>query len=658
MTPELEKKLKYGTKFHERILSAVRERYDLSCHRNSDRQEQWRKDEETFLAYMPENELDALRRNKRETEGIPQQTTIVIPYSYAIAMTMHTYLTSVFLSRDPIFQFEGSDGKADQARPAVESLIAYQMTRGMNVAKLYLYLMDLCKYGVACGGVYWDEERHQVRRTVEEPMTFLGIPVAGRTKKVHQVEEVVGYVGNKLYNVRPYNTYTDPRRSLSDYQEGEFLITESDDFAILDLQTGDFINKEVAVKMRRRGVRSPEGSEEQEMPDVDLETSLPLDVTNVGTGNMKDMHIRLIPSEWGLGDGDRVEKWTITVWNDAVVVQCMPRGEYHNKFPTFIETYEIDAYQSATRSVSEILRPMQDLLNWLINTHMYNVRKNLNGQWVVDPSLIRMNDFNNPEPGKALRLRPQAYGAGKLDQAVMQLPVADTTQTHVNDLALIAQMMQRASGVTDQVMGMMMQGGRRTAQEVRTNTAFGVNRLKTVSEWGSAHAWDPLARMLLQNTQQFLDTDLSLRIVGDNVNLRGARRFIDVSPEDISGSFDFVPVDGTLPIDRYAQANLWREMLATAGAVPGVLAQYDMGGIFAWVAQLAGLKSIKQFRLQVADDEILRQQLAAGNVVDFNSARGDVGGGVEAGTEFTSAGPAGDEGLGDSGQVSGLGPLG
>ena len=73
--------------------------------------------------------------------------------------------------------------------------------------------------------------------------------------------------------------------------------------------------------------------------------------------------------------------------------------------------------------------------------------------------------------------------------------------------------------------------------------------------------------------------------------LEAGERFMNVSPEDIQGFFDLVPVDGTLPIDRMAQANLWKDIMGTLRMMPPQVAMsYDWGRIFAWVAQISGVE--------------------------------------------------------------------
>ena len=83
----------------------------------------------------------------------------------------------------------------------------------------------------------------------------------------------------------------------------------------------------------------------------------------------------------------------------------------------------------------------------------------------------------------------------------------------------------------------------------------------------------------------------------------------------IAGFYDFVPVDGTLQIDRFAQVNLWKELFQTVMTIPQIGLQYDLAGIFQWVAQLAGLKNITQFRVQVLPDQMLQMLAMQGNSI-------------------------------------------
>jgi hypothetical protein len=44
---------------------------------------------------------------------------------------------------------------------------------------------------------------------------------------------------------------------------------------------------------------------------------------------------------------------------------------------------------------------------------------------------------------------------------------------------------------------------------------------------------------------------------------------------------------------------LWKEILLNVGRVPNIAQAYDLAKIFAWMASIAGLKNINQFKIQV-----------------------------------------------------------
>jgi hypothetical protein len=232
--------------------------------------------------------------------------------------------------------------------------------------------------------------------------------------------------------------------------------------------------------------------------------------------------------------------------------------------------------------------------------------------------------------------------------AVHQLQVVDVTQNHLSDLQRMYGMGERTMGVNDQIMGMLSTGGRKTATEVRTSTSFGVNRLKTVAEYFSATGFDPLSQMMLQNTQQYYDAMQKFRIAGDLTNTAGLG-FIQVDPQTIQGAYNFVPVDGSLPIDRYAQANLWKEILFGLKQMPEIALQYDTARIFEWVAQLAGLKNITQFKLQVQPDPMLLNMAKLGNIIPM--------GGRKPGGAGTKP-PAGGGQVSEPAQIGGMGQTG
>ena len=88
------------------------------------------------------------------------------------------------------------------------------------------------------------------------------------------------------------------------------------------------------------------------------------------------------------------------------------------------------------------------------------------------------------------------------------------------------------------------------------------------------------------------------------------------------GFFNFVTVDGTLPVDRMAQANLWKDMMSNLRMMPPQVAMgFDWVKIFTWVGSLAGLKNINQFKVQLMPDQALEGMAQSGNVIPMPGAK-------------------------------------
>jgi hypothetical protein len=437
------------------------------------------------------------------------------------------------------------------------------------------------------------------------------------------------YAGNRLFNIQPQDFIWDAKFPAREFQKGEFagrrfMIGWND--VIRKQKNGVYINvQHIKARERDMFVRDS-GSEQLQRAEAYTDQTVASDeVLGMGLRHPSsisgyELVVEIIPSEWGLSPSDWPEKWVLTCTADfSILIGVQPLGAWHASYPYVVSPLEPEGYGLFIRGLPETLDPIQNTVDWLINSHFYNIRAALNNRVVADPSRVVMKDLLDPLPGGIIRLKPEGYGTDAR-LALAQLPITDVTQQHVPNIQFMMQFGERISGVNDQIMGMLDTGGRKTATEVRTSTSMGVNRLKTVAEFISISAIDPLSKMLVQNSQQFYDMDLKMRIAGDLLQSAGPK-FIQVSPDMISGFYDFVPVDGTLPIDRFAQVNLWKELFQALLSIPQLGAGYDLAGIFAWVAQLGGLRNINRFRIQIAPDQVLAAAAQAGNSIPLGGAK-------------------------------------
>lgn len=655
--PSLTREIKSESDLGKRILSECRSRVLASEREISSKLGKWSEQEDKALAYLPESTLDRKRRHRREN-GLPEYTTIVIPYTYAILMSAHTYLTSVFMGRSPLWQFSGRHGESSQKIQAMEALIDYQMLVGKNIVPLYIWIYDGLKYGMGVTSTYWEDRIESCTQlTAQDELDPLTGQPTGRSIKLQQTRQFVTYSGNRVRNVQPQSFLWDVRFPAWDFQKGEYV---AEKFALTwneivrREKQGYYTNiDQIKGKYSQDTFQNGNMVSALQRPEANDPNYQTYEISEQPQNHPSmvkgyEVYIEIIPKEWGLGSSDYPEKWVFTVTGAFdILMGAQPLGAYHCKFPYAVLSLEPEGYGITTRGIGEILEPVQQTVDWLVNSHFYNIRAALNNRWIADPSQIVMKDLLDPLPGGIIRLRPEAYGKD-VKTVLHQFPVNDVTQNHLRDLQLMLSIGERTVGINDQIMGMLNAGGRKTATEVRTSTSFGVNRLKTIAEFFSASGFDPMAQLMLANTQQYYDAEMNFRIAGDLMNSAGPGMLM-VTPDLIAGSYDFVPVDGTLPIDKYAQMNLWLQMFTQIRSMPEIMMQYDLARIFEWVAQLGGLKNITQFKIQLGSPEMLQKQAMMGNMIPMPGKGGGRGPAQPTPASATSSEP---------GQVPGMGATG
>lgn len=620
----------YASDLHKHVLAAVKQRVKMSKDKFASVFSRYALDEEAYRAYVKPSDNDKQREHLR-TQGKPQFTTVYVPYTLSILWAVHTYWSSVFLGRNPIWQIVARHAEPHDKVMAIEAMMDYQVYSGKHLVPYYLWLMDAGKYGRGILGLYWAEEYTNTTKVEEVPITFLGLPVVGKTKKVKSTYKIPGYSGNKVFNVRPQDWLPDPRVPTHRFQDGEFCGRQVEvgwNTILRRKSEGRYYNVD-ELRLKSKGAAGSDrdqGSSTLILPEL-MDTLYDSSGDTAG-GKTKsfveltEMCIELIPGDWRLGKSTAPEKYMFTLGNGDVILSCQALGELHDQFPFAVLELEVEGYSLNKRSMFEIGEPLNNTLSWLFNSHMYNVRKAMNDMLLVDPSRFVMKDLTDPNAGKLVRVKPEYYGQD-VSLGVKQLQITDITRGHMQDAQAVAEMLMRMLGANDSIMGQLAPGGRKTATEVRTSSTMGVNRQKTTCEWFSAMGFQPLADMMIQATQQHYTGDLQFRIAGDLLGRMGP---MQITAEEIKGQFNFVPVDGTMPVDRFAMASLWKELLLGMKNFPQIEQQYDLGGIFGWIAQMSGIKNLEQFKIQTVDPAQINQMVQSGNVVPLGGPSGDGGG--------------------------------
>lgn len=625
-------RLKPGTDRHACVLAYLKERIDMSDRKMRQFHSRWQVNEMKYQAYIQLDDFEKILKDLNNAGKSPLALNITVPYSFATINTIVTYLLHTFAGRKPIFQVGSNKSETTEAATMMETVLQYNADRVRLVKVIYQFLMDTQIYGVGIKRTAWKTERKLRTVWKEQPkVAMFGIPMG--TEKVKVRENKLVYAGNSVDTIDPFMFLPDPRVPMHEVnRRGEFVFWKTYEGKHgLKLMEMDGLIKWVDAAGEASIDSETSGEPASARNLISQGDSIPgrnsegygqnFMLTTQGT-------IIIIPNELGLGDGtpedDKPQKWIFTVVNNRQIVQAERFDCDHDMHPVAVaEPYSM-GYGFGQAGISDYLNPMQDLMSWFLNSHTDNVRTSLNNMMVVDPSKIELQDLMKPGPGKIIRLKKSAYGTD-VRNVISQLPVADVTKGHVNDFQMLMKLTDAMSSVTDNLRGLQDSGGRKTATEVRTGGEAAASRLAAQTRLISSQSFVDLTEQMCLNTQQYLDEEFYLQIVGSE----GIAKPIHISPEMLVGDFHFPINDGTLPLDRVAMLDVWKEIFLGIKNDQNLTQRFDVFKIFKYIAELGGARNIDQFEIKVnqVSDEQMAAMAGAGNAVPQSELPNNVGGG-------------------------------
>ncbi len=618
--------LRPGSALHNRIKSAVMDRAMASRRVMEKKYSTWKEIDRTLTAYIsPDIKRES---RKRGDKTIP----IVIPVTYATMQTLLTYLSAAFL-RNPIFEYEGAGPEDTIGGILLQNVIQHHCTRLKVGLQLHTLWRDSLAYGVSAASPIWEVQRGF--KTVIKNKGFVS-----RVKGVfidtgieRTTEETIIYEGNRLENIDPYMFLPDPNVPIHEIQRGEFIgwITKTNRLDLLTEERssdGFLFNVKYLQRLKGSAGRSSlVKSDSTVHANTGRQGETGSDVTS--RIDVINMYINLIPKEWKIGNKDYPEKWLFQLAADEVVIAAQPLNLDHGQYPVVSASPDYDGYSLTPLSRSEVVHGMQDVIDFLYNSHIDNIRKAINDMIVYDPSILNSFDMEEPGPGKMVRLRRSAWGRGLLNDAVKQLDVKDVTGGHVKDVGVLMEIIQKVTGATDAISGIMRKGGeRRSATESRGAMTASLSKLEKDAKIISMQAHQDIAYQFASNAQQLMEEDAYIKILGDMPEELAAEYGKDVnrvrvSPQQIVVPYDVIPHDGSMPGGESPE--LWIQLFQILSTNNAVGAEFDMVRVFMHVARQLGAKNLEDFRnktgsiqAQVVEDEIVQNQVARGNLVPAN----------------------------------------
>jgi len=610
-------RLSPGSDLHAKVLQKLLDRLEASERKMSNFYSRWRLNEKKMQAYVDLPQYEQLLKSLAVRGAEPPPiVSITVPYTFATIWTIVTYLAHTFTGRKPIFQVSTNKAEMVQAAENMEVVLQYNSDHTRLIKELFQYFLDGEMYGIGVIRTLWKVERKSRTTWIQAPVGGSFMPDAAQVKTRVREKKTV-YEGNVCKTQDPFMFFPDPRVPMNEVNKrGEFVFWRTyEGEHTMKKEEADGTLKWVKDAKKTMPPNTMNGGGESARNLTSLGDA------HAGTRDSQDSRlnsffqvdqgtVELIPADWGLSDETDVQKWIFTILNKSQIVQAEALDLDHDMHPVaVIEPYSF-GYGFGQVGLTDMLGPLQDTVSWFINSHIHNVRSTLNNSFIVNPSAVEMQDLKNPGPGKLIRLKPSAYGVD-VRTIIQQLQVTDVTRSHVADMAEFIRMGDSLAAVNDNLRGIQTVGGRKTATEVRTSGEAGASRLAAHARLISAQGIVDLTEQMCLNNQQNLSEDFYVKVVGmDGVQDQGSRL---IRPEDLVGDFYFPIHDGTLPIDKIATLDIWREIMVGVLQDPQLRQSYDVGKLFEFVAELGGARNITQFKLAPAEQ--IEAQMQAGNGV-------------------------------------------
>lgn len=613
-----------GSELHQKVLDYLLKRINYSERSMSAFYHRWNASEKRIQAYINLPDYEKQLKEMNATGQPASVISITVPYSYATIWTIVTYLVHTFCGQKPIFQVSAYKAESVEATQYMETVLQFNSDHTKIIRQFIQWFLDGEIYGVGAMRNLWSTE--VANRTVWTPQPLGGLMTpSAPTQMLRQRTKKTVYEGNKVVPIDPFMFFPDPRVPMEEVNKrGEFvfwrsyegrhlLLREQADGVLKWLKNvppmpANRFNSEQTGKSQRslvaKGDAHAGGERGQE---IGATANIQVDQ---GT-------IDIIPLELGLGEGTTPEKWLFSIGNKGQIIQAEPIDMDHGRHPVAVIEPSSFGYSFGQPGTADFLGPIQDTLSWFVNSHIHNVRSALNNMFVVDPSMVEMQDLKNPNPGKLIRLKQAAYGQD-VRTALQQLQVADVTANHMQSLQMFLKIGDTLSSVNDNLKGIQDSGGRKTATEVRTSGEAGASRLAAKARYISAQGMVDLAEQMSLNIQQFMSMELFLEVVGQ----KGTAHPIPITPQMVAGDFTFPVSDGTLPIDKTAILGVWKDIWTAIATNPLLSQQYDGGKIFEYMAELGGAKNLGQFKIVTAPQGEIDANVAAGNTVPLGPGEG------------------------------------
>lgn len=528
---------------------------------------------------------------------------MIVPHTFAQCMTFTSFLFLLYNQNDTFFNLTPTaDESYGTKQQDTEAMLERDLLRNSFNQVLYQHLTDISRFGIGIIDCSWTKKFSRV--WVKPDPLVVQIP-NGQSITVDQPaqwEEHLKYEGNLIRPVSPFRFFPDTRHPLVDFQKGEFCASE-EEFSKQQLRDME-VNGEVAgieyVQPMPRNMNEERGGPTRTIMELNTDSRF-FEGPNKSEGTIlvTKVQVWIVPKKFLVGNkplGPEEFPVLYHIWyaNDNRIIKVEPAYVWHNEFSWTVAQFTPDMHHTLSLGIADLVYRLQDVISWLVNSHITSVRRVINNRLIVDPKLIDTKTLDG-EGDIYLRRGVSA----PLDRVLTQLRVQDVTGGHMSDVEMISKLMQVVTGINDNAMG-QYNSGRRSAQESRVVTSGAAGRMKMHGQLIWESSLGRLGRLMRSNQQQSISLPSFMRTIGkQTLNVQQRYEAWKETPEDVIAGDSYFMFDGTLQSEKGYIAQSLQELLVAIMQNPYAAQQLDLDPrkMLEEVQWLRGAGSVTRFSL-------------------------------------------------------------
>lgn len=606
----------------------------------------WRKVDQKKQLFVPLTSLE--RSYKSNDPSLPLAT--IVPYMVGALDTLKATFQRTYL-RKTINHYEGFGSNEEIRNGILRERIIAEADSYFNCQLHVMSAFEECmSKGIAVLGTRW--QSHAKYQPVSDEVTDLvktmleeqGVPGAMIGDYLESMSDEVEHEGTEMVPIDSWNLFIDPSVNFNVFNRSQYAgyLYETNPYDLLDMENAPnsrFFNCKNARMMAtsnagldmlfRKDIYGPAGS-----------MKVTGESTQAGPNIRERLQPcfwvqRLIPNEWGLGDGDKPETWQFQTIGDKLVIQAHPIDSNHKALGFCAMAPTTTGFDVVPLAMLARSYGFQESGDWIIRSRMHEVMS-AGAKALYNPLFIDPDNFLSGRPRAAIPVRPAAYyREGPISNYFHELQFHDATQGHWGDLEALQKMAKDMDGTVEVMSGDMSSLPDRPGAGVANNAmSAATSRVAMTMRTTVQQSFKDMGYIKGCNLDQHMTTEQYVKARGGQEMADLTEMFgqdavqVGIGPDHVKGRWRVVPADESQlnPDNAQAVQQLSSIFFQNPQAQAEVLSTYSPVKWLGWMLEQGGGSYARnllrnkpvnpaQFGAGLMPDAQVEDQQAKGNIV-------------------------------------------